>query len=87
MPGVAAQRRELLARTLGRALHQVGALDRPQTPGLAANGESHMTIAAKWLGPCAAGQKPGDVMMGNGMKMNVFDIQKMNGAPGRPGGN
>lgn len=59
----------------------------PQTPGLAANGESHMKIAAKWLGPCAAGQKPGDVMMGNGMKMNVFDIQKMNGAPGRPGGN
>ena len=31
--------------------------------------------------------KPGDVMMGNGMKMNVFDIQKMNGTPGRPGGN
>jgi len=59
----------------------------PPTPGLAANGESHMTIAAKWLGPCAAGQKPGDVMMGNGMKMNVFDIQKMNGTPGRPGGN
>lgn len=59
----------------------------PPTPGLAANGESHMTIAAKWLGPCAAGQKPGDVMMGNGMKMNVFDIQKMNGAAGRRGGN
>lgn len=43
-----------------------------------------MTILAKWLGPCVAGQKPGDVMMGNGMKMNVLDIQKMGGAPGRP---
>ena len=53
-------------------------------PGVAPGGESHMTIAAKWLGPCASGQKPGDVMMGNGMKMNVLDIQKMGGAPGRP---
>jgi hypothetical protein len=54
----------------------------PSVPG-AASGETHMTIAAKWLGPCAAGQKPGDVMMGNGMKMNVLDIQKMNGRPAR----
>ena len=53
-------------------------------PGAAPGGESHMTISAKWLGPCVAGQKPGDVMMGNGMKMNVLDIQKMGGAPGRP---
>lgn len=49
----------------------------PPTPGVAANGESHMTIAAKWVGPCAAGQKPGDVIMTNGMKMNVIDLQKM----------
>jgi hypothetical protein len=49
----------------------------PPTPGVAANGESHMTIAAKWVGPCAADQKPGDVIMANGMKMNVIDLQKM----------
>jgi hypothetical protein len=42
-----------------------------------------MTIAAKWLGPCAAGQKPGDVMMCNGMKMNVLEQQKAGGAPPR----
>ncbi|HKS84095.1 MAG TPA: DUF3617 family protein [Pseudolabrys sp.] len=48
-------------------------------PGAAPGGESHMTIAAKWLGPCAAGQRPGDVMMGNGMKMNVLDLQKAGG--------
>ena len=36
---------------------------------------------AKYLGPRANGQKPGDVMMGNGMKMNVLEIQKMGGAP------
>jgi hypothetical protein len=50
-------------------------------PGAAPGGESHMTIAAKYLGPCANGQKPGDIMMGNGMKMNVLEIQKMGGAP------
>lgn len=48
-------------------------------PGAAPGGESHMTIAAKWLGPCAAGQRPGDVTMGNGMKMNVLDLQKAGG--------
>jgi hypothetical protein len=53
-------------------------------PGAAPGGESHMTIAAKWLGPCAAGQRPGDVMIGNGMKMNVLELQKTGGAPGRP---
>lgn len=53
-------------------------------PGVAPGAESHMTIAAKWLGPCAAGQKPGDVMMGNGMRMNVLELQKSGSAPGHP---
>jgi len=52
-------------------------------PGAGPGGETHMTIAAKWLGPCVAGQKPGDVMMGNGVKMNVLDVQRMGGPPGR----
>ena len=45
-------------------------------PGAAPGRETHMTIAAKWVGPCAAGQKPGDIVMSNGMTMNVLDIQK-----------
>jgi hypothetical protein len=54
-------------------------------PGMAPGAETHMTIEAKWLGACAAGQKPGDVVMSNGMSMNVLDMQKMRGAqPGRP---
>ena len=44
------------------------------TPGMPATGGTHMTIQAKWLGPCAAGQKPGDIIMANGMTMNVLDI-------------
>ena len=35
-----------------------------------------MTIEAKWTGPCKSDQKPGDVIMPNGMKMNVGDLQK-----------
>ena len=51
-------------------------------PGMPADGSSHMTISATWLGPCAAGQKPGDVMMANGMTMNMLEMQKM--MPKRP---
>ena len=42
--------------------------------------ETIMTIEAKWLGACKADQKPGDMMMGNGMKMNIHDIKA--GIPG-----
>ena len=49
-------------------------------PGMAPGGASHMKIAAKWLGPCGAGQRPGDMIMSNGMKMNVLDLRKMGGA-------
>jgi hypothetical protein len=47
-------------------------------------GKMTLTIAAKWLGPCAADQKPGDMIMGNGMKINILDMQKR-GQPGAPG--
>ena len=30
-----------------------------------------MTQDAKWTGPCPADMAPGDVLMGNGMKMNI----------------
>jgi len=35
-----------------------------------------MTIGAKWLGACAAGQKPGDMILSNGMKINILDAMK-----------
>ena len=41
-----------------------------------------ITIAAKWIGPCAADQKPGDMIMANGMKMNIMDAQKFGAPPG-----
>src|SRR5581483_2799501 len=34
-------------------------------------------IQAKWLGDCQPGQKPGDVVMPGGIKMNVKDAEKL----------
>jgi Protein of unknown function (DUF3617) len=59
----------------------------PPIAGMAPGGETRMTIEAKYLGGCQAGQKPGDVVMSNGMKMNVLEMQKMGaGGMGAPGG-
>jgi hypothetical protein len=46
-------------------------------------GAGTMTMSAKWLGPCAADQRPGDMIMPNGMKINILDLQKR-GSPGAP---
>jgi len=57
----------------------------PQVPGVAAGQPTNMTIEAKWLGPCKADQKPGDIVMANGMKMNVLEMPSMSGTrPPRP---
>lgn len=39
-----------------------------------------MTLYAKWLGPCAANQKPGDVIMPDGTKINLLSAQRQNQA-------
>ncbi|QDL98934.1 DUF3617 domain-containing protein [Rhodopseudomonas palustris] len=48
--------------------------DKP-LPGLPKDGS--MTLEAKWLGPCKDGQKPGDIVMPGGLKMNIADIEKL----------
>jgi len=60
----------------------------PAMPGMPAGGMTHMTIEAKWLGGCEAGQKPGDMILGNGMTMNIHDLPAMRSGAmpaGRPG--
>jgi hypothetical protein len=47
-------------------------------------GKMIMTMEAKWLGPCAADQKPGDIIMGNGMKINIPEMEKRSTSPGAP---
>jgi hypothetical protein len=49
----------------------------PNIPGMPAGGTSNMTIEAKWLGACAADQKPGDMIMAGGRKVNIRDMQDM----------
>jgi Protein of unknown function (DUF3617) len=48
------------------------------------DGKMIMTIDAKWLGRCAADQKPGDIIMSNGMKINVPEMQKRSTSPDLP---
>jgi len=43
----------------------------------AAGREVNATVEAKWLGACKADQKPGDIMMPGGIKMNVKDMAKL----------
>ena len=42
-------------------------------------GDVVTTIEAKWLGPCKPGQKPGDIVMPGGFKLNVKDAEKLKG--------
>ncbi len=48
-------------------------------------GPRTINIEAKWLGPCAADQKPGDTIMPNGVKMNVLDMKKGTPPSATPG--
>lgn len=59
------------------------------TPPFFGQSKSKVTIAAKHVGPCDASMKPGDMVMGNGMKMNATkslqqaqDLAKMAGDDG-----
>jgi hypothetical protein len=43
------------------------------------------TIEAKWVGDCEPGQKPGDIVMPGGFKLNVKDAEKLKGlVPQKP---
>ena len=39
--------------------------------------DSTMTVEAKWLGACKPDQKPGDIVMPGGYKMNIKDAEKL----------
>jgi Protein of unknown function (DUF3617) len=48
-------------------------------------GSINMTLDGKWLGACKADQKPGDVIMPGGIKVNIRDLQKLGiRGPGAP---
>jgi hypothetical protein len=41
--------------------------------------DSTVTIEAKWMGACKADQKPGDIVMPGGFKLNIKDAEKLKG--------
>jgi hypothetical protein len=47
-------------------------------------GKMIMTMVATWLGPCAADQKPGDIVLSNGMKINIPEMQRRSASPDIP---
>ena len=47
-------------------------------------GKMTMTMEAKWLGSCKADQKPGDIVMSNGVKINIPEILKHSLSSGIP---
>ena len=49
----------------------------PAMPGMPADAATNMTIEAKHLGACKADQKPGDMIMADGRKINIVDMQNM----------
>jgi hypothetical protein len=62
-----------------------GSFDQAYTMTVTAEGGElpavKMTVEGKWLGACAADQKPGDVIMPGGVKVNVPELQKRAPAP------
>jgi hypothetical protein len=46
--------------------------------------DSSTVIEAKWLGACKADQKPGDIMMPGGLKMNIKDMEKLKALMPKP---
>ena len=45
-------------------------------PPMAGMKESSTVIEAKWLGPCKAGQKPGDIVMPGMPNINIDEMKK-----------
>ena len=46
------------------------------SPADSLNGTHRMVIIATWLGACKAGQTGGDMILSNGMKINLLNIAK-----------
>ncbi|MCB0346182.1 MAG: hypothetical protein KDD66_13780 [Bdellovibrionales bacterium] len=49
------------------------------TPPMMGMSDTHSTVTAKYLGPCAAGMDPGDVMLPDGKKMTLKAMRAMQG--------
>jgi hypothetical protein len=59
--------------------YTVKSTSRAEGAPAAAQGDHVTMIEAKWLGACKPDQKPGDVVMPGGFKLNIKDAEKLKG--------
>jgi len=52
-----------------------GEIHTKYSPPLMGTSENLMLIEGKWAGPCQPDQQPGDMIMPNGMKINIKQLQ------------
>ena len=64
----------VLSFDFDRAYH--GEIRTKFSPPLMGKSENLTLIDAKWTGPCQADQKPGDMIMPNGLKINIHEMQQ-----------
>jgi len=64
----------VISGEFNRAYH--GEIRTKYAPPLMGKTESVTLIDAKWTGPCEPDQKPGDMIMPNGMKINIREMQQ-----------
>jgi hypothetical protein len=64
--------------------YTVKATSNSQGGSAAVPRDSTTVIEAKWLGACKADQKPGDIMMPGGVKMNIKDMERLKGLMPKP---
>jgi len=79
----------IAGKTMTSHIVVTGSFDSNYTMAITSQGDAlpaarTTTLSAKWLGPCAADQKPGDMIMPNGMKLNMLNMPKIMRPPGAP---
>jgi hypothetical protein len=79
--GKTASSRAVITGSFDTAYTMTVASQSEAIPGGAVN----MTIVAKWLGPCGKDQKPGDMIMPGGLKVNILEMRKRIPSPIEPG--
>jgi hypothetical protein len=78
----------LAGKTITSHIVITGSFDSAYTMTMARQGNAMpggkmgITATARWLGPCAADQKPGDMIMDDGKKLNILDMQKFKRSQG-----
>lgn len=52
------------------------------SPPISGTSQASATIDARWLGPCKPDQKPGDMILGNGTRINIYEGRGQIAPPG-----